>query len=74
MDSALDINIIFSQQGIAHLLSESKDIILAMVIGGTILGAVAGVIAYYAAFFALRRKRQVQVSKATLQPSPVVSD
>lgn len=76
MDSALDINMIFSQQGIAHLLSESKGIILAMVIGGTILGAIAGLIAYYAAYFALRRK-QVQVSKvskAALQPSPVVSD
>lgn len=69
MDSALDINTLFSQQGIAQLLSESKEIVLAMMIGGTILGAIAGFIAYYAAFFALRRR---QLSK-TLQPSPVMS-
>lgn len=67
LDSALDINTLFSQQGIAQLLSESKEIVLAMMIGGTVLGVIAGTIAYYAAYLALRRKQS-----AALQPSPVL--
>lgn len=70
MDSALDINTLFSQQGIAQLLSESKDIVMAMLIGGTVNGIVAAIVAYYAAFFALRRKQGVE----TLQPSPVIHE
>lgn len=70
MDSDLDINTIFSQQGIAQLISESKEIIAAMLIGGTILGLIAGTIAYYFAYFALSRRQ----GEEALQPSPVVSD
>lgn len=71
MDSALDINTIFSQHGIAQLLSESKDIVLAMMLGGTLVGIVTAVLAYYLAFFALSRR---QTSKRpTFQPRLVES-
>lgn len=70
MDTGVNINTIFSQQGIAQLLSESKEIVLAMFIGGTVVGSMAAIIAYYLAYFALVRRE----SRKILQPSPVVSE
>lgn len=72
MDLNLDINTIFSQQGMAELFSESKGIVLAMSIGGTVVGLVAAPIAYYVAYYALKRRRAD--NQAVLQPSPVPVD
>jgi uncharacterized protein (DUF2062 family) len=69
MDTAIDINAIFSQQGIAQLLSESKDIVIAMSVGGTVAGLVAAPFAYYFAYLALRRRQEDQ--SPSLQTSPI---
>ncbi|MCB0630756.1 MAG: DUF2062 domain-containing protein [Saprospiraceae bacterium] len=71
MDLDLDINTIFSQQGMTELFSESKGIILATSLGGTVVGLVAAPMAYYIAYLALKRRRSVQPA---LQPSPVPVD
>jgi hypothetical protein len=72
MDLNLDINTIFSQQGMTEVFSESKGIILAMSVGGTIVGLVAAPIAYYIAYIALSRRRVE--NQPALQPSPVAVD
>ena len=72
MDSAIDINTIFSQQGVAQLLSESKGIVIAMLIGGTLVGLIAAPFAYYFAYFALRRRQQGP--NPSLQTSAVTID
>lgn len=58
MDLALDIQSIFSQQGIAELLAESQDIIIAMSLGGGLLGIVAGACAYLLSYVLLKRKHE----------------
>jgi len=72
MDSSIDINTIFSQQGIAQLLSESREIVLALLLGGTIVGVVAGLLAYFIAYAALKRGQSDELP--SLQPSPVISN
>lgn len=67
LDAAIEINAIFSQQGIAQLLSESKDILLAMLTGGTVVGLVAAVGAYYFSFLVLKR-RQASSERPGFQP------
>jgi hypothetical protein len=71
MDSSIDINTIFSQQGIAQLLSDSREIVLALLLGGTIVGIIAGLLAYFISYAALKGRQTDELPG--LQPSTVMS-